>query len=124
MISEGYKKQLIVNAYNTQLLSDRDKIIADNLNNILNTNKRIKNILLFRIEGGRMLDYKYKPINDNILWFLNYLTDIILSIYNYGGNEKSDIQKNISSNIKKTLEHIQDIEDSPDYAEYLEDIYD
>ena len=61
MISEGYKKQLIVNAYNTQLLSDRDKIIADNLNNILNTNKRIKNILLFRIEGGRMLDYKYKP---------------------------------------------------------------
>jgi len=117
MISNTFKKQLIINAYNTQF--DTDKVDKDFFSAI----KRTINFLLFRIDDKSLyLEYKLKSkddINYDIHWFLFYLATTIYSIY-----YKSDIQKNISSDIKSTLYKKQNIEDSYDYVEYLEDIYD
>ncbi len=123
MISVGFKKQMIDNAYKTQLLP----VIEDKVNRIsIETNKCIINLLLFRINDKSSLikyKYKYENIVYNIHWFLNYL----ISPFYYSIYYKYDIQKNISSNIKNTIEQKQNIDNSPDYAEYaeyLEDIYD
>jgi len=124
MISKGYKKHLIINAYNMQLLlpfSDMDSRFS------IDANKRIINLLLLKIYQPLWVEYKCKNININydIGLFLTYLINPIYSIYQYGGrNEKSDVQKDMSSHIKEILRHKQKIEDSPDYMEYLEDIYD
>ena len=124
MISVGFKKQMIDNAYKTQLLP----VTKDNTvnNNSIETNKCIINLLLFRINDKSSLikyKYKYENIDDDIHWFLTYL----ISPFYYSIYYKYDIQKNISSNIKNTIEQKQNIDNSPDYAEYaeyLEDIYD
>ena len=124
MISEGFKKQLIVNSYNTQLLSEMDIDIE----NTISTIKRTKNLLLFKSNVGRPrpLDYKYKDniIDYDILWFLTYLTSAIYSIYNYSEDKKFTIKKDILHNIKNILENKRDIDNRLDYAEYLENIYD
>jgi hypothetical protein len=115
MISVGYKKQLIINYYKTQLLSDSDEIHT----NFIGSNKRIQNLLLFKRDNKSswiIYKFKFNNIEYNIRWFLDYLIDPIYY--------KTNIQKNISSNIESTLEYKQNIEDNPDYTEYLEDIYD
>ena len=122
MISNTFKKQLIINAYNTQLLPENDEIYKTSFNTI----KRMKNRLLFKIEEFLWLDYKYK--NDNIdydiSWFSYYLTYSIYSIYKYNENEDFNIQEETLFSIKKALQYKHNIKDSPDYAEYLEEVYD
>ena len=121
MINEGFKKQLIVNAYKTQLLP----VTKDNTvnNNSIETIKGIKNLLLFKSNVGRPLDYKYKykyeTIDDDIHWFLTYLISAIYLIYDY-----NYYQENILYNTKKILKYKHNIEKSLKYVEYLEDIYD
>ena len=120
MISNAFKKQLIVNAYNTQLLPiTKDKVNRGSIE----ANKHTKNWLLFRIDDDLWVGYKYKVINDDINGFFSSLIDPISSIYNYT-IEKTNIQRNISFNIKDILEYKQNIDNGLDYAEYLEDIYD
>jgi hypothetical protein len=125
MISVGYKNQLIVNAYNIQLLPVTDEIHK----NSISSNKHIKNQLLFRIDDeSSMIKYKYKfnNIEHDIFWFLNFLINPIYSIYKYSGDKEYDIQQNISYYINAILRlrKKQDTDNSPDYTEYLEDIYD
>lgn len=124
MISVGYKNQLIVNAYNIQLLPVTDEIHK----NSISSNKHIKNQLLFRIDDeSSMIKYKYKfnNIEHDIFWFLYFLIMPIYSIYQDSRrNEKSYIQENILYYIKETIERKQIIDNNLDYAEYLEDIYD
>ena len=127
MISNAFKKQLIVNAYNTQLLPNNDEIHKISFNTI----KRIKIRLLFKrdyygVDKSLWVKYKYKTINidDDIRWFLNFLTEPIYSIYQYSVDKEINIQKSILYDIKNTLEKKYNIEDSPDYTEYMEDIYD
>ena len=127
MISKEYKKQLIVNAYVAQLLTDTD-IVEKRIR--FNANKRIKDLLLFRIIDDLWVGYKYKyeTIDNDIRWFFNYLINPIYSIYKYSEeyseDKESDIQQNLSNDIKELLEQIQIIKDNPNYAKYLEDIYD
>ncbi len=123
MISVGYKNQLIVNAYNIQLLPVTDEIHK----NSISSNKHIKNQLLFRIDDeSSMIKYKYKfnNIEHDIFWFLNFLINPIYSIYKYSGDKEYDIQQNILSHIQNVLDTKQNIDKYKDYAEYLEDIYD
>ena len=123
MISKSFKKQLIVNAYNTQLLPLSDKIQK----NYTDTIKRMKNELLFRIEGGGLIRYKYKDNNNidtDIRWLLNNLTNPFFSIYYNSINKNFNIQERIFYNIKNTIERKQNIDNNLDYAEYLEDVYD
>ena len=123
MISTSFKKQLIINYYNTQLLPLSDKIQK----NYTDTIKRRKKLLLFKIDDGRLIEYKYKDININynIRRLLNDLTDTIYSIYKYSENKTFNIQEDISIDIKDILVRIYNINNSwLDYTEYLEDIYD
>ena len=123
MISKSFKKQLIVNIYNTQLLSNNDKIRKISINSI----ERIKIWLLFkRDESFLWLDYRYKNnnIDYDIRWFLSSLIDPIYSIYNYTRNKNTDIQENISSNIKEILDYKFEIDEYKDYTKYLEDVHD
>jgi hypothetical protein len=123
MISNAFKKQLIVNAYNTQLLPSTNKINKSSIA----ISKNIKFLLLFkRDESFLWLDYRYKNnnIDYDIRWFLSSLIDPIYSIYNYTRNKNTDIQENISSNIKEILDYKLEIDEYKDYAKYLEDIYD
>ncbi len=119
MISVGFKKQLIINYYKIQLLP----VTKDNTvnNNSIETIKGIKNLLLFKSNVGRPLDYKYKyeTIDDDIHWFLTYLISAIYLIYDY-----NYYQENILYNTKKILKYKHNIEKSLKYVEYLEDIYD
>lgn len=125
MISKSFKKQLIVNIYNTQLLSNNDKIRKISINSI----ERIKIWLLFKRDESITLEYKYKDYNieHRIRWFLYYLTDLIYEFYKYNRNNKnSDILSlsYILFKIKYTLERKQDIDEDKDYVKYLENIYD
>ena len=129
MISKGYKKQLIVNAYNTQLLPImEDKVKIGSINTI----ERTKNFLLFRINKSLWLDYKLKKkdnIDINIFQFSYYLISPFYSNYYYSENEISDIQErrlnNDKYNIqKRILNKKHDIDESPDYAKYLVEVYD
>ena len=127
MISKGYKKQLIVNAYNTQLLTNMDNVICNFIEDI----KRLENFLLFRITDGIMLDYKLKniSIDYDIFQFLYYLITHIFSVYYYNGNEnfESDVensQEGILFYIRNALERKHMIDENPDYVKYLEDVYD
>jgi hypothetical protein len=123
MISAGFKKELIDNAYNTQLLPvKKDKVYRDSIS----TNKRIKIWLLFRKDDESLwVGYKINTINYDIFWFLYFLIMPIYSIYQDSRrNEKSYIQENILYYIKETIERKQIIDNNLDYAEYLEDIYD
>jgi hypothetical protein len=124
MISEGFKKQLIIDQYKTQLLPVMENKV-DRISII--TNKRMKNILLFKRDDDRLLNYiyqyKYNTIEEDIRWFLHYLTNLIYTIYliyKYNNDEKTSVQELILY----TLEYKQNIENSHDYAEYIEDIYD
>ncbi len=129
MISKGFKKQLIINAYNTQLLPIMvDKVKIGSINNI----ERTKNFLLFRINKSLWLDYKLKKkdnIDINIFQFSYYLISPFYSNYYYSENEISDIQErrlnNDKYNIqKRILNKKHDIDESPDYAKYLVEVYD
>ncbi len=117
MISKGYKKQLIVNAYNTQLLPImEDKVKIGSINTI----ERTKNFLLFRIDESLLVDYKFKynTIDNDIRWFWKYVTRPIYDYYS--GNKLFHILDNINQISNKK----HDIDKNKDYAEYLEDIYD
>ena len=128
MISKGFKKQLITNAYNTQFLLKTDSVVYSGVNSVdrisISSIKRIQNLLLFEIINDEFLfvnyKYKYENIDYYICWFLNYLTDPIYSIYNY----KSVIRQNISGNIKNILDVKHEIDNRLEYIEYMEDIYD
>ena len=124
MISKSFKKQLIVNAYNTQFNTDEDEIKKIFLSNI----KYKKNLLLFKKNVGILIKYKYNPIDigNNILWLLSYLTYPFYSVYNYSDKitDIQNTQEDILSNIEYALDRKHRIEDNPDYVEYLEDIYD
>ena len=124
MISTSFKKQLIVNAYNTQFNTDEDEIKKIFLSNI----KYKKNLLLFKKNVGILIKYKYNPIDigNNILWLLSYLTYPFYSVYNYSDKitDIQNTQEDILSNIEYALDRKHRIEDNPDYVEYLEDIYD
>ncbi len=129
MISKGFKKQLIINAYNTQLLPIMvDKVKIGSINTI----ERTKNFLLFRINKSLWLDYKLKKkdnIDINIFQFSYYLISPFYSNYYYSENEISDIQErrlnNDKYNIqKRILNKKHDIDESPDYAKYLVEVYD
>ena len=122
MISKGYKKQLIVNAYNTQLLTNMDNVICNFIEDI----KRLENFLLFRITDGIMLDYKLKniSIDYDIFQFLYYLIYQFYRIFRYSVNEDFNIQGDILFYIRKALEKKHMIDDSPNYAKYLEVVYD
>ena len=121
MISNAFKKQLIVNAYNTQLLPiTKDKVNRGSIE----ANKHTKNWLLFRIDDDLWVGYKYKVINDDINGFFSSLIDPIYSIYNYTRNKNTDIQENISSNIKEILDYKLEIDEYKDYTKYLEDVHD
>ena len=118
MISKGFKKQLIANAYKIQLLP----VMVNKINKIsTSSNKRIQNWLLFGINYDESLwiKYNYNNIEFDFRWFLDYLIDPIYLIY-----YKSDIQKHISSDIERTLYRIRNIDESPDYVKYMGDIYD
>ena len=117
MISKGFKKQLIANAYKIQLLP----VMVNKINKIsTSSNKRIQNWLLFGINYDESLwiKYNYNNIEFDFRWFLDYLIDPIYLIY-----YKSDIQKHISSDIERTLYRIRNIDESPDYVKYMGDIY-
>ena len=136
MISTSFKKQLIIDAYKTQLLPDTN----DEIHKIsTSSNKHIKNFLLFKIEDESLwlkyfkiedeslwLKYKYKfnNINYNISLVLTHLKNLIYSIYYYNSEENFHIQENILDNIQDILERKHNFDNSPDYAKYLEDIYD
>ena len=124
MISTSFKKQLIVNSYNTQFNTDEDEIKKIFLSNI----KYKKNLLLFKKNVGILIKYKYNPIDigNNILWLLSYLTYPFYSVYNYSDKitDIQNTQEDILSNIEYALDRKHRIEDNPDYVEYLEDIYD
>ena len=104
MISNAFKKQLIVNNYKTQLLPVSDRVKKTSID----ANERAKNLLLFRINELSSLRYKHKTIEFDINWYsLSYsLTTPIYLIYKYSENKKYNI------------------EDSPDYTEYMEEVYD
>ena len=123
MISKSFKKQLIVNTYKTQLLPVMD-IVGKKI--LFDTITRIKNVLLFRINDDLWVEYKYKNnnIDYDIHWFLRHLIGPIYSIHQYSEDKLSDIQKKILYNIKNILDKKQKIDESPDYAKYLEDVYD
>ena len=127
MISTSFKKQLIANAYKTQLLPViEDKIVDESSINVI---EHTKNRLLFKIDysiKSLWLDYKFKfdNINFYIVRFLFYLTNPIYSVYKYSENENFNIQEDILFSIKKTLQYKHHIDDSSNYAEYLEEIYD
>ena len=128
MISTSFKKQLIVNIYNTQLLPiTKDKVNRGSIE----ANKRIKNCLLFKIDDDKMLNYQYKykyetiDIEFDIHWLLKFLINpIYLPTIFYLNHKKYNIQKNMLHNINTILEQKQEIENRLDYAKYLEDIYD
>ena len=122
MISNAFKEQLIINVYNTQLLLLSNTVGKSNFEAI----KHIKNFLLFRKDDGRLVKYKYKDnnINYNICRLLSNLTDPIYSIYQYSEDKEYDIQDNILNDINNILYKKHYIDKSPDYAKYLEDIYD
>ncbi len=124
MISKGFKKQLITNAYNTQLLTDTNSADMTSIDDSKNT----KNLLLFRKED-ESLWVGYKCKNDNIdydiNWFLYYLIMPIYSIYQDSGrNKKYTIQKDISDNIKEILAKKHEIDNRLEYSEYMEDVHD
>ena len=127
MISNAFKKQLIINYYNTQLLPVMENKVDSYY---IEVNKRIKIWLLFRIDKFLRLYYKYKTntIDYDIFELLKFLIDQIQLIYYYDIKKESDIQENISSNIssniKYTIKDIQNIDNRLDYVKYLEDIYD
>ena len=127
MISNAFKKQLIINYYNTQLLPVMENKVHSYY---IEANKRIKIWLLFRIDKFLRLYYKYKTntIDYDIFELLKFLIDQIQLIYYYDIKKESDIQENISSNIssniKYTIKDIQNIDNRLDYVKYLEDIYD
>jgi hypothetical protein len=121
MISEGFKKQLITNAYNTQLLP----VMEDKVDSFyIEANKRIKNWLLFKKNEFLWVNYKdnYNTIEIDIHRFLTFLIQPIFSIYYY--KIYTDFHKRISANIKNILENKRDIDNRLDYAKYLVDIYD
>ena len=136
MISTSFKKQLIANAYNTQLLpvTDIDKVGDKVGENSIRTIERIKNWLLFKLDysiKSSWVDYKYKYNNiifDNIdidiHWFLRYLIDSFYSIYQYSEDKEYHIQKKILNDINHILYEKQKIDERPDYTEYLEEVYD
>ena len=120
MISNTFKKQLIVNNYKTQLLPITDKIdYEDNI-------ERIINFLLFRTNYGKLLRYKNNVhyINNNIFLFSFYLIYQFYPIFRYSVNEDFNIQGDILFYIRKALEKKHMIDDSPNYAKYLEVVYD
>ncbi len=121
MISKGFKKQMIDNAYKTQLLPITDEIHNSSVDDV----KRINNYLLFRKDESLWVKYKFKGniIDFDIHFFLDYLTDSIRAIYQYS-EKKFNIQKRILIDIKNTVANKRDIDKSHDYAKYLEDIYD
>jgi hypothetical protein len=130
MINEGFKKQLIVNAYKTQLLP----VMEDKVKrNSIEANKRIKNVLLFKKDDNRLLDYIYKNedyIDYDIFQFLNSLIYPIYFIYKYKYEykyeyKKSDIQKIIQDIMKHNIlrkKHY--IDEHKNYAKYMEEVYD
>ena len=129
MISNAFKKQLIINYYNTQLLP----VTNDNMvyTNSIEPIKGIKNFLLFKSNNVNKLSeldyqYKYKDniIDDDIQRFLLYLTTTFFSIYYDSINKNFNIQERIFYNIKSTLETKHNIDKYKDYVKYLEDIYD
>ena len=130
MISNAFKKQLIANAYNTQLLPLSDEI----RDGFVDTIKRIKNNFLFRKDYSfdkdkseyLWVNYKYKDnnIDYDIYLVLIYLITTIHLIHEYSEYEKYKIQKRILDNIKNILNEKQDIEKNLKYLEYLVDIYD
>ena len=122
MISAGFKKHMIVNVYNTQLLPVSVLVNKSSIE----TNKRIKNQLLFRKDDKSLwLGYKYKinTIDYDIFWFLYFLTNPIFSIYYFSEKNK---EYNIlsESDIKSILEQKQYIDNRLKYAKYLEDVHD
>ena len=122
MISAGFKKQMIANVYNTQLLPVMDMVNNNHISNII----RIKNQLLFRKDDKSLwLGYKYKinTIDYDIFWFLYFLTNPIFSIYYFSEKNK---EYNIlsESDIKSILEQKQYIDNRLKYAKYLEDVHD
>jgi len=130
MISKSFKKQLIVNAYNTQLLTNMENKVN---RGSIEANKRIENVLLFKKDDNRMLDYIYKNedyIDYDIFQFLNSLIYPIYFIYRYKYEykyeyKKSDIQKIIQDVMKHNiLRKKHKIDEHKNYVEYLEDIYD
>lgn len=130
MISAGFKKQLIINYYNTQLLPLSDEI----RDGFVDTIKRIKNNFLFRIDYSfdkdkseyLWVNYKYKDnnIDYDIYLVLIYLITTIHLIHEYSEYEKFKIQERILDNIKNISNEKQDIEDRLDYVKYMEDVYD
>jgi hypothetical protein len=129
MISAGFKKELIVNAYKTQFTRfDMDIIVHKNS---ISPNIRIKNWLLFKISTESFeLNYKFKNINIdyNIRWFLTYLIDPFYAIYQYSVDKKINTQEkilsHISSEIKNALDIKQNIDEDKDYVKYMVDIHD
>ena len=123
MISKGFKKQLIANAYKIQLLP----VMVNKINKIsTSSNKRIQNWLLFGINYDESLwiKYNYNNIEFDFRWFLDYLIDPIYLIYKYNEDKNFNIHERISYQIDVILERKHDIDMGLDYAEYLEDVHD
>ena len=115
MISKGYKKQLIVNTYNTQLTTRKEFSRY-----FFNAIQIAKKLLLFErkyYDKFTELKYKYKFFDNasNIFWFSVDLINLT------NGNSSEKI---VYAKIINILEKKQNIEDNPDYAKYLEDVYD
>ena len=108
MISNAFKKQLIVNNYKTQLLPITNEVSSLSIESFNYT----KNWVLFKTDDKSLwIKYNYNNIIEyDINWLLHYLIYPTVSIYTY--------------NIKNILETKHHIDNRLDYAEYLEDIYD
>ena len=123
MISNAFKKQLIINYYNTQLLPVMENKVDSYY---IEANKRIKIWLLFRIDKFLRLYYKYKTntIDYDIFELLKFLIDQIQLIYYYDIKKESDIQEKLNHVVKWITDEIELYGGRLDYVKYLEDIYD
>ena len=106
MISNAFKKQLIVNNYKTQLLPITNEVSRLSIESFNYT----KNWVLFKLDYKSIwLKYNYNNIIEyDINWLLYYLMYPTVSTYN----------------INYILETKHHIDNRLDYAKYLEDIYD
>jgi hypothetical protein len=106
MISNAFKKQLIVNNYKTQLLPITNEVSRLSIESFNYT----KNWVLFKLDYKSIwLKYNYNNIIEyDINWLLHYLIYPTVSTHN----------------IKNILNTKQNIDNRLDYTKYLEEVYD
>ena len=118
MISNAFKKQLIVNNYKTQLLPITNEVSRLSIESFNYT----KNWVLFKLDYKSIwLKYNY---NNIIEYDINWLLHNIIE-YDINWLLHYLIYPTVSThNIKNILNTKQNIDNRLDYTKYLEEVYD